>query len=298
MEDVVLNSISQWGPFSLAIVFAIYIIYNHVKGIMESKSNDNKEYKNISHDTDIIITKFNAAKSDIVSSIELINARIDSLKEIFNHKHEVLNKRLVNLEDQVKNNPSQLISSFEEYNIKTRNEHNAQMLKQIELGPKLHRIMSRYLDIINCDHIVIGAFHNGTTSLNGIPYCKFDIISEKFNTSKSQYDVEFAPMYKNIDILLHNKLPGLLFQNNFVKFNIDIDSSKCDLDEVDDILYRRLLGRGISYLALHILRDDKDIPIGFVGCIKYDPGDIVEREIINCAKEIEEVYNDQSKKIL
>lgn len=296
MEDIVLNSISQWGPLSILVLFAIYIIYNHIKGIIDSKSNDNKEYKNISHDTDIILTQVNNLKKELSLSMELIDSKFQSLKENFNHKHEVLNKRLVNLEDQVKNQPSQVMTNIEEYNVKLRDEHNKALLKQVELGPKLYRIMSRYLDIIDCDHILLGAFHNGTTSLNGIPYCKFDIISEKFNIKKSLYDVEFAPMYKNVDITLHNKLPGLLFQNDYVYFKIS-EGSNNDLIDIDEILYRRLLGRGISQLALHILRDVKGLPIGFIGCIKYEQDEMITREISACAKEIEGVYNEHLNKL-
>lgn len=293
-----LNSISQWGPLGILILFAIYIIYNHIKGIIDSKSNDNKEYKNISHDTDIILTQVNSLKNELSLSMELINNKFQSLKENFNHKHEILNKRLVNLEDQVKNQPSQVISNLEEYNIKVRDEHNKALLKQVEIGPKLHRIMSRYLNIIGCDHILLGAFHNGTTALNGIPYCKFDIISEKFDINKSLYDVEFAPMYKNIDITLHNKLPGILFQNDYVLFKIGNDNEDCDdLKDIDEMLYRRLIGRGISQLALHILRDVNGLPIGFIGCIKYESEEMVDREIPACAKEIEGVYNEHLNKL-
>ena len=293
MEDVAARYISDWGPLGLLIVFAIYIIYNHIKSALDSKSNDNKEYKNITHDTDILITQMSSLKESIRTSVDTINLRIDGLKDNFNQKHEVLNKRLVNLEDKVKNQPSEFISSIEDYNIKSRNEHNAKLLKQIEIGPLLHRIMGRYLDIINCDHIVIGAFHNGTSSLGGIPYCKFDIISEKFNPKKTTYDVEFAPMYKNVDITLHNRLPSILIQNNFVHYYISEDSDNCELDDVDDVLYRRLLGRGISQIALHILRDSCGLPVGFVGCIKYDSSNMVCREISACAKEIEQMYNDK-----
>ena len=180
MEDVAARYISGWGPLGLLIVFAIYIIYNHIKSALDSKSNDNKEYKNITHDTDILITQMSSLKESIRTSVDTINLRIDGLKDNFNQKHEVLNKRLVNLADKVKNQPSEFISSIEDYNIKSRNEHNAKLLKQIEIGPLLHRIMGRYLDIINCDHIVIGAFHNGTSSLGGILYLKN-------STRKKQY---------------------------------------------------------------------------------------------------------------
>lgn len=297
MEDVVFGSVTQWGPLGILVMFAIYIIYNHVKGIIDSKSNNNKEYKNITHDTDIIITQFNLLKGDISTTMELINSRIESLRETFNHKHEVLNKRLVNLEDEVKHQPSHVIDKIEEYNIKNLDKHTEMLLRQVEMGPKIHRILGRYLDIIECDHIVLGAFHNGTATLNGIPYCKFDIVSEKYNSNKTHYDVEFAPMYRNVDILLHNKLPSMLFQNGYLHFDINPDTNESILDDVDDILYRRLLGRGISQISLNILKDDKSIPIGFIGCIKYDTSSMVEREIPACAKEIENVYNEHSKKI-
>ncbi len=299
MEDITLGAISQWGPTGILLLFAVYIIYTHIKNIIDSGSIYNKEYKNISHDTDVIITQVNNLKHDLSISMDALETKVQALKEVFNHKHEVLNKRLVNLEDKVTNQPDQVICNFEEYAMKLRNEHNKTLLKQVEIGPKLHRILSRYLNIIGCDHIILGAFHNGTTSLNGIPYCRFDIISEKFDTTRSTYCTEFAPMYKNVDITLHDKLPGILFQNDYVYYKIDLNGGDCELRNIDEILYRRLMGRGISQIAFHIIRDSMSgIPIGFLCCFKYETSAMTTYEISSCAKEIEGVYTEHSNKLL
>lgn len=288
MEDFTNSIIAQWGTLGILIAFAIYIIYERIKN---SLCNDNKEYKNITHDTDIIITQTNAIREELKIIVESINSKIDAIEHLADHKIEVLNKKIINIENSILDQSNKFIDSIEEYNARNVDLHNKRILNQIQIGPILHRIMGNYLGTIDCDHIILGAFHNGTSSLSGIPFCKFDIISEKFSPKRVHYDTEFAPMYKNVDILLHNKLPMILIQNGYVSYTIDEDDENCILSEIDDVLYRRLLGRGIQQIALNILRDTNEIPIGFLCCIKYNKEPMNEAYIKRCALEIENVYN-------
>lgn len=293
MDTVVGEIISNYGSFGILILFAIYIIYEKIKQSGETKTSE----QNMQGCADHILQQISSVRDDMRVSISTIDEHLKSLKENFNIKHELLNKRLINLEDKINNQSDEFIQGIKDFNIQSMNEHNERLLHQIELGPKIHRILGRYLDIIECDHIVLGAFHNGVSSLNGIPFAKFDIIAEKFHPSKNIYDVEFAPMYKNVDIFLHNKLPVILIQDEYIHFDIYEDEEQCELDEIDDVLYRRLLGRGINQIALHILKDDNMIPIGFIACIKYNRDKMVERELKNCVTEIEDIYSQHSKAI-
>lgn len=297
METVIGEIISDYGSFGILILFAIYIIYEKLKQGDKAKSSEQFS-QNMQGCADHILQQITSVRDDMRVSISSIDEHLKSLKENFNIKHELLSKRLINLEDKINNQSDDFIQGIKEFNVQAMTEHNERLLHQIELGPKIHRILGRYLDIIECDHIVLGAFHNGVSSLNGIPFAKFDIIAEKFHPSKNTYDVEFAPMYKNIDIFLHNKLPVILIQDEYIHFDIYEDDDQCELDEIDDVLYRRLLGRGINQISLHILKDDKMIPIGFLACIKYNRNNMVERELKNCATEIEDIYNQHSKKLI
>ena len=63
-----------------------------------------------------------------------------------------------------------------------------------------------------------------------------------------------------------------------------------DKEEVDEIIYRRMLGRGVKQLMIHILRDTSSIPFGFIGCVKYDFEEMNYEELRKCSKDIENVY--------
>lgn len=163
------------------------------------------------------------------------------------------------------------------------------MIDQISIAPKIHNIMSNYIDRIGCDHMFLGWFHNGTSSISGVPFYKFDIVAEKFKPQTNPNDYEFGHMYKDVDILRHNKLPIELIQNKKVYYKIDKDK-KSELSDVDDILYRRMVGSGIHQIALNLIQDSNEIPIGFVGCVCFDLDNINFDELQNCAKEIHEIY--------
>ena len=287
VEEVMNNVIARWGSFGILLVYALYIIYGKVKAEL---FNDNKDYKGISRDTDVIISKSNEVLYELKAEIGVLNKKVDRMEELTDYKIEKLEGKIDNIKDSIKSQPGKIIDSLDDYNNKEREAHNQKILTQLQVGPMLHRIMGKYLDLIGCDHIVIGVFHNGTSTLTGVPFCKFDIISEKFKSYVGGHDVEYAPMYKNVDVLLHNKLPAILVQDDYVIYEVREDAD-CLLQSVDDILYRRLLGRGIQGLALNIMRDFNDIPIGFIGCIKYNDADMDKNEVKKCTKEIEDVYN-------
>ena len=72
---------------------------------------------------------------------------------------------------------------------------------------------------------------------------------------------------------------------------IDKDGNS-PLADIDDIIYRRMLGRDIKQLAVHITRDGEGKPSGFVGCVKYDYSDMNLNSLKNCAKELEIIYRN------
>lgn len=295
MESVIGEFISQWGPLGILAVLAAYIIYERIRADITSKNNQhNISIKDKDHLTEnnLILNIISDFKDNMNSKMDILDRNLNDVKQIFNNRHELLVKRLVNLEDRLKNQSDDFTNNIIKYEKYKFDEHNKKILNQIELGPIIHRILNRYLQIIDCDHIVLGAFHNGSTTLNGIPYCKFDIIAEKYDAKENIHDTDFASIYKNVDLMLHNKLPSVLIQNTYVYFNINEDNDKCILDDLDDILYRRALGRGIRQLAFYLLKDSNCLPIGFIGCIKFNDNKMVEREIQNCAKELEQVYNE------
>lgn len=283
MDTLITEAIAQWGSFGILIAFAIWIIYNHIKDNWDKKNNKQESSKPQTSN-DLLITTL---ITNLSNKFDKLDTRIDILENN-------MNIRIGAIETRLAQQPKNFINHINKLNEEKAIEHNKAMIDQMKLGPELHDILSKYKIKINSDHIFLGSFHNGTTNISGIPYCKFDIIAEKFSPDEVGRDVEFAFMYRNADILRHNKLPITVLQEEMVHYVID-ENGNSELSEIDDIIYRRMVGRDIKQLAFHILRDGNRSPSGFVGCVRYDYENINLQELNNCAKELEIIYRNSGK---
>lgn len=281
MDNVVTEVISQWGILGILIIFAIWIIYDYIK----DKPNDKNRYEHKSNDSSIELVT--TLITNISHKIDKVENKVDKLEEKINSA----NNRLTTVEVKLNSQPQTFMKHMDKLQKERTIEHNKQMEDQMKLGPELHKILSVYKKKTNSNHIFLGSFHNGTTNISGIPYCKFDIIAEKFSPDEVDRDVEYAFMYKDADILRHDKLPITVLQEGRVHYIID-ENGKSELAEVDDIIYRRMIGRDIKQLAVNITRDGTGSPSGFVGCVRYDYEKIDLNELTNCAKELEIIYRN------
>lgn len=264
MENIV-TLVTELGSFGLLLGLAGFIIYSYIKNQSASKtSNNNDDIKELKQ-----MLKDNTA--DIKKSIDTVNARVDSLEINVSTNINAVNARLHALETC------------------SKTSHPKQFLDRLKLGPQLHKTLNTFKTRINSDHIFIGSFHNGNESITGIPYYKFDIIAERFRPDKVDRDIEFAHMYKDADLLRHDMLPSEVVQRGTVHYIIDKDGQS-ELADIDDIIYRRMIGRDIKQLAVSLLRDPKGTPSGFVGCVRYDYEDIDLHELQDCATELENIY--------
>lgn len=177
-----------------------------------------------------------------------------------------------------------------------KESHSKQFLDRLKLGPQIHKSLHNFCNRINADHIFVGSFHNGNESITGIPYYKFDIIAERFCKNKVENDIEFAFMYKDADLLRHDLLPSEVVQQGMVHYIIS-ENEENKLEEVDDIIYRRMIGRGIKQLAISLLHDPSGMPSGFVGCVKYDYINMDLAELRECSRELENIYELNEKLI-
>jgi hypothetical protein len=258
MTDII-KLVTELGSFGLLLGLAGLIIYNHFKNNPNSL-NDKMEFKQM----------FDNCINDIKVSINSINKRVDDLEQSFiNNSNEVLPEK-----------PS----------------HSKQFLDRLKLGPQIHKTLNTFRHRINADHLFIGSFHNGNESITGIPYYKFDIIAERFRLDKVDRDIEFAFMYKDADLLRHDMLPSEVVQHGIVHYIIDEDGNSA-LADIDDIIYRRMIGRDIKQLAISLLRDPSGTPSGFVGCVRYDYEEINLHELKDCGIELENVYAINEKLI-
>lgn len=263
MENIV-TLVTELGSFGLLLGLAGFIIYSYIKNqpaVKNANNDDIKELKQLMKDN----------TDDIKKSIDVVNKRVDTLEINVSTNINAVNARLQMLETGGKAS------------------HPKQFLDRLKLGPQLHKTLNTFKTRINSDHIFIGSFHNGNESITGIPYYKFDIIAERFRPDKVDRDVEFAHMYKDADLLRHDMLPSEVVQRGTVHYVIDKDGQS-ELADIDDIIYRRMIGRDIKQLAVSLLRDPKGTPSGFVGCVRYDYEDIDLHELQDCAAELENIY--------
>lgn len=255
MSDIV-KLVTELGSFGLLLGLAGWIIYDYIKNKNTNKND--------------IKSTLDASLSDIRSSINNINTRVAGLE-----------KTIIDM----KSNPTVVVNNTHNSNT----EHSKQFMDRLKLGPDIHKTLRKFCNRVNADHIFVGSFHNGNESITGIPYFKFDIIAERFAKNKVEDDIEFAFMYKDAELLRHDSLPTELVQQGMIHYTID-ENENSELEDIDDIIYRRMTGRGIKQLALSLLHDPTGMPSGFVGCVKYNYDEIDLQELHECGHELENTY--------
>jgi hypothetical protein len=258
-------------------------------GWMLWDSRKSNKAKNAQNNETLTAVKGLGGKIDnLQDKINLVDQKVDDFKDQVDAKIELL-------EDKVEQVPTTQMTHLEDREDKKQKAHLKQLYDLMKLGPKLHRIIQTANINIGGDHIFVGSFHNGNSSLSGIPYYKFDIIAERFSPVKVQQDCEFAHMYKDSDILRFDMLPSLLEQQNIISFKVPAEGD-IELANFDDIIWRRMRGRGIRQIALRITRDSKGTPSGFVGVVKYDLNDMKLEHLESCGRDLEEIYKEAELK--
>lgn len=293
MENVVVEIIKEWGAIGVAVVFALFIIIKQIidwvkgsKPKSSTPSNDIIPATNGDTISELLATML----TSLSDKIDRIDDKVDRLEINTNN----VNNRLTIVETKLNSQPQAFINQMNRIHEERTAAHNKMMQDQMKLGPELHRILAEYKDKTHAHHVFLGSFHNGTTNISGIPYCKFDLIAEKFSPDEIERDIEYAFIYKDADILRHDRLPLTLLNEGMVHYTINPDGTS-KLSDIDDVIYRRMVGRDIKQLAVHITRDGDGTPSGFVGCTRYDYEDIDLSELKTCARELEIIYKNSSK---
>lgn len=281
MESIISQFITEWGTFGLMIFLIGYFVYDSWRTQRARKDNNSKAIDAVQKVADKV--------DNLDMKITVVKDKVDDVTDIFDN-------RIDRLEETVNNLPQLHLEELQALTLKQQEEHTKMMLDLLRLGPNLHNVLREYNDKINGDHIFIGSFHNGNKSITGIPYYKFDIIAERFKTNVVEQDCEFAHMYKDADILRFDRLPILLVQKGLLHFTVSEEGIP-KLAELDDIIWRRMKGRGIRQIALRILRDKSNTPSGFVGVIKYDFEELNTDMLDICGKELEANYHNAENNI-
>ena len=280
MDNVIGEILSTWGTVGILIVVFGYMAWDNWKAMRDRKSNNDKAMTGI----ELLSGKID----NINTSIKLVDQKVETVKEQFDEK-------IKDIESQIHDIPKNNSAHIDKIKAEGHTLHLKQLDDLMKLGPKLHKIIKDANDKIGSDHIFVGSFHNGNSSLSGIPYYKFDIIAERFSVDKVEQDTEFAHMYKDADILRYDTLPVLLVQQGQVYFDVP-ESGENEMEGYDDIIWRRMKGRGIRQIALRLTRDSKGSPSGFVGVVKYNHDELKLNYLDDCGRELEEMYKESELK--
>ena len=289
MEAFFNTLLSEYG---LSGVIIGLLIWQTIQSFKNNKSNISKD--DLKEAQDLIKNnvegQINNIKGYIESEREVLKEMIDLSDTKLEMWKDHVDTKLELMDNRISAQSQNILNDIQSREERISEEHDKMFDMQIELGPQLHEVLAKSRKLINADHIFLGSFHNGTSSLSGIPYYKFDLIAERFRPDKVHRDVEFAHMSYNADLMKHDKLPITLIQNGQVHYTID-ENKNSDLSKIDDIIYRRMIGRDIKQIALNILKDSNGKPSGFVGCVRYDYDNIDLTELTNCARNLEQLYN-------
>lgn len=280
MDQVIKTMLESWGLAGAIIIGLGYLIYIRIKDVKDHSKN-----------TKVIETSIDNLSQKVDDKFVVTNERIDIINNKVDSNFELTKKRFETVEKTLEKQPKTIMSQINDKQAAEEADHHKKFIGQLTNASKFNRILGSYIKSIGCDHIFVGNFHNGSRSLTGIPFCKYDLVAEKFKPGYRESDVEFSPIYKNANIYNHGDLPIFLVQNKYVYFRINEDHSS-DLEDVDDILYRRCVGRGIKQIMIHMLYDKEGSPFGFVGCVDYDYDELNAAELAQCAKELEIIYEN------
>lgn len=255
MENIVANIIQQYGIYGVLLIALVILGYM----IWGDRKND-----------------WGTKIDHVLNKIDSVDAKIERVEN-------QLSNRIDKVEKNMQSN------TIEQDRIEAKEQ--SLMVLSTGYGGKLSKTLKYYCKTINCDHVFLGAFHNGTVDLRGIHFCKFDILVDEFKDPLhlNENDVDFQTLYKDENILAYGDLPYAMSQVDSAIINLGDDT----LLELSDTLYRRCKSRGIKSLGLSCVRDEQNNPVGFVGCISFTDKNMDEAQLRNCSKEIENIYNEK-----
>lgn len=232
--EAIVGAIAEYGVAGLALAGLAYVLWH------EHKKNQEKAEKAEEFMKEQLKTK--NFRDDTSDSFKLIIDRLDKLEEkLDNH---------INGEENV--------------------DLEAKRLEAIvSVAPAIHTLLHTYIENCQADHVLFATLHNGNQTLCGVPYMKFDVVAEKFYPVRNPQDEEMARIYKNAELIVHDKLPAAVMQNPRVCFDIENDVEN-HLEQLDSALYHRIIKRGIKHIAFEAIKDVYGRVDGFLCAYSFD----------------------------
>lgn len=237
MQEIFGQIVAQWGLVGVLGIAAGWIIYDSFKKNKEME----KYYREKMDEKNELISQMRGdytPDNGLSTRLDTILSRMDELEAKFDSTHP----------------------NFVE-------EEISKLTAIANITPIIHSVLNSSIADIKADHMLVGLLHNGTHTITGTPFMKFDIVAEKFFPVRNPQDDELSGVYKDHDLMQHNRLPAVVLQGEARVFDIDAG----ELKDIDPYLNSKLVKRGVKYIAFDIFRDANGLPNGFV-CV-YSFGD-------------------------
>lgn len=237
MQEIFGQIVAQWGLVGVLGIAAGWIIYDSFKKNKEME----KYYREKMDEKNELISQMRGdytPDNGLTSRLDTILSRMDELEAKFDSTHPNFVEEEINKLTAIAN-----------------------------IAPIIHSVLNSSIADIKADHMLVGLLHNGTHTITGTPFMKFDVVAEKFFPVRNPQDDELSGLYKDHDLMQHNRLPAVVLQGEARVFDIPAG----ELKDIDPYLNSKLVKRGVKYIAFDIFRDANGLPNGFV-CV-YSFGD-------------------------
>lgn len=262
MIEIVLQIISQFGMPGIILCMLGYLAWDKYKTNKEQKEKGYKDFREVIHDINDRIQemerKSDAADTEIYDRMDRLEQRIEDIN-VTNHPTPEMEQAHINY--------------------------------SVETYPVIHTLLEHAKQSIDCDHIALAHFHNGTKGVTGIPFVKFTVVAEKYNPIEFPADDSLTERYVNMNMMAFDKMPQAMIQNDSVVFNIDDEK----FQQIDSKTYYNCLKKGIKRIAMKKFCDEEGRPIGFIICYRFREGVMNKTALDGCIQLLEGVYQDRKE---
>ena len=289
MTEVLTEAITQWGMAGLVAVAAGYIIWSNHKDAKKTKEKYedlyNERMKSLEEkyeekgrasknweDSKNALTDLSNKIDDITCTQEGCHVALTEMGEKIDH----LDERVDALDKKVNGDVVD----------------GATHLQKMTVGaPTIHTLIQNNMEEMKADHVFIALLHNGMMGITGIPFLKMKTVIEKYNPIDNLNDICYADRYNGEEIMIHDKLPGAILQNDLIDITVEDDGTSL-MDQLDMISAREMRKIGTKRIIIRSIRDAHGIPMGFVVAYSYKTKDMDLELFKETVETIERMYRD------
>jgi hypothetical protein len=275
MTEFFIEMAAQWGLAGIALAAAGYVIW--------TSHRDAKEKQKLYEEKILGLETRNNNSESLTSAMDRLEKKIDDM----GCGQEQCHARLVAMEEKISDMETR-VGEVTSHNVK---EESERLVRVTKIAPSIHTLLTGSMKDMRADHVFVALLHNGTRSITGIPFMKMDVIVEKYDPLKNLSDVDYATSYKDEDLMNHDKMPGVILQNDFIDVTLD-EAGMDQMKHLDMLAYRDIQKIGTKRIMFECIRDIRGIAMGFICAYSYTTADMSLEKFRETAKTLERIYRD------